>query len=423
MSQWTTIVPHLVFAALIRLFLVLYGILHDRTFQLKYTDVDYVVFTDGAKYVVDGRSPFLRYGYRYTPALALLMIPNVLMMKIFGKLMFISFDLATGYLIYKILSLIRGARVTEDFAVTAANIWLYNPLPLVISTRGSSDSIMTTLVLLVLFYLAKDKCIPAGLTYGFAVHFKLYPIIYSPAIYWYLNSKTSSKSLFSLSSINPFTRKRLTFFICALSTFMFTTLLSYHFYGNKYINEAWLYHLSRIDSQHNFSIYFYLFQLAKDESLVSLISLIATLVQASAILYTLRYIIWPTSVSSYAEDSRLFSLLFSTFMSTYLFVSLNKVITSQYFIWYFSLVPLIIPVTCHEIPCIRLVHMLIIWLLAQALWLAPAYMYELIGVKGALIYVWLASLSFCGVNLGLARVFSRAYTSSGNCLHNQEKGD
>lgn len=421
MSQWCTIVPHLAFAALIRVALVLYGILHDRLFQLKYTDVDYIVFTDGAKYIVEGRSPFLRYGYRYSPVLAMCMVPNVLAMKIFGKLIFVAFDLITGYLIYKILCLIRTPRVTESDGVTAAIIWLYNPLTFIISTRGSSDSMMTALVLLILFYLAKDKCLLAGITYGFAVHFKLYPIIYSPAIYWYLRDyQTPTKDTFNLSTVNPFTGKRVTFFISSLITFTCTTYLCYHFYGNKYINEAWLYHFSRIDSQHNFSIYFYLFQLASGTSIVSLISSAATLVQVVSILYCLKYVIWPASVSPFVQDSHLFSLLFSTFMSTYLFVSLNKVITSQYFIWYFSLVPLIIPVTYHAIPYSKYMKMLIIWLLAQVIWLVPAYVYEFLHVKGALIYVWMASIVFCCVNLTLARIVCEAYTASRKYLHHQQ---
>ena len=58
---------------------VLFGvsIYLDNYTKVGYSDIDYKVFTDGAKYVTQGMSPFERHTYRYTPLLAYLMTPNI----------------------------------------------------------------------------------------------------------------------------------------------------------------------------------------------------------------------------------------------------------------------------------------------------------------------------------------------------------
>ena len=86
-------------AALLRLALVVYGAYHDEVFEVRYTDIDYDVFSDGAQLVWRGRSPFERPTYRYTPLLAALLTPNVWLHPAFGKLLFATADLLVGELV------------------------------------------------------------------------------------------------------------------------------------------------------------------------------------------------------------------------------------------------------------------------------------------------------------------------------------
>jgi len=468
------LLPHIILSAVIRFSLVLYGLFHDQVFTLKYTDVDYSVFTDGALFVSEGRSPFLRNGYRYSPLMAVVVLPNIYFTRVFGKLVFVLFDLLTGYMIYKVLEKLPRL-VSRNAMVSSCLLWFYNPLPIVVSTRGSSDSIQTFLVLLLMYLLTTRRTLLAGLVFGLAIHVKLYPVIYVFAIFFVLrrqpshhhyhhhslkekgskvdneitNFASSSRSTSCLIDKlspgrdkvngdnfkknlwiwNPFTKQRMTFFFSAMVSFTVTTGLAYHLYGLKYINEAWIYHFTRKDSQHNFSIYFYLYHLGFSPLIESFIARIAFIPQILVIIFTVKWYLLDSiivgqrlrenSASLSVGEQVLFAkFLFACFCQTFMFVHLNKVITSQYFLWYLCLFPLTFPFL-HGIFLRGRQHLVTLfwWLTGQGIWLLTAYLLEFRRMTALLPVVWTASLLFLSINMWIIHRFQTNFNIVSTIVH------
>ena len=63
-------------------------------------------------------------------------------------------------------------------ATLLAALHLLNPLVFTISTRGSSESILTSLVLLTLFFALRGRWDAAAVLLGLSTHWKVFPFIY-----------------------------------------------------------------------------------------------------------------------------------------------------------------------------------------------------------------------------------------------------
>ena len=330
-------------------------------YGILYTDIDYHVFSDGAKHVAKLESPYERETYRYTPLLAALMIPNIKIWYPIGKFLLSTIDVGVGYLIELLLKyqdntnddektfndIVKATR-DETFYGYSSLFYLYNPLTIVICTRGSADCIITFLVLLSLIYLEKRNYYLSALIYGFAVHFKIYPIIYAPSLFLYLIYKEYVKNTRQphepiqfcqrifykiISTIKMvfkylFTKVALSFVIISSGIFFFFLSLFYKLIGYKFLYEYLLYHLVRKDHRHNYSIFYYTIYLTYDNDFSKYLSLITFLPQMILIL---------TATMFLYKDINLCLIVL-----TMIFVHFNKVITAQYFIWYLSLIPLII---------------------------------------------------------------------------------
>lgn len=223
-------------ATLLRAIFLVYGLLQDAYSPMKYTDIDYFVFTDAARFITQGQSPYNRDTYRYTPLLAWLIYPTAWpgFWFSFGKVLFAIGDIVAGWMMYRILR--THYSMSEERALRYASIWLLNPMVATISTRGSSEGLLGVFVTALLWATLAKHVALAGFLLGFAVHFKIYPFIYATSIVWWLddarykgrkhNSPDRAASIGSqiLSFLNP---QRLSLAVCSFVTFMGLNIIMY----------------------------------------------------------------------------------------------------------------------------------------------------------------------------------------------------
>ncbi len=315
--QWLTPIRLCVISWLLRLALILYGEVQDRLLNVKFTDIDYRVFSDASAHVLNGHSPYNRHTYRYTPLLAWLLVPNHILFYSFGKLVFISLDVLSGWLMCKVLEL-QG--ISKRDQIIACSFWLLNPLTAVVSSRGNAESVMAFLLTTCLYALMKDKVFVSALLYGLAVHVKIYPIIYSLPLVLKLGPvpwvrHPSSRIGFIIKWEHLINCNRTVFAITSTVTFILLTAMCYWLYGWQFLYESLLYHVTRTDIRHNFSVYFYMLYLTQGMWVSPFISLMVFVPQLVLVVMT---------AIRYYQD-----LPFCFFVQTFLFVTFNKVCTSQ----------------------------------------------------------------------------------------------
>jgi phosphatidylinositol glycan class M len=229
--------PSLVFLAaiLLRVVLFFYGLWQDANSPMKYTDIDYFVFTDASRFIAHGQSPYNRETYRYTPLLALMLLPTTWSSTwfSFGKAIFAVGDIVAGLLIVLILR--SSVNMPMEKALKFASIWLLNPMVATISTRGSSEGLLGVMVIALLWAVMQGRVILAGVLLGFGVHFKIYPFIYAPSIIWWLDDEclgipsTSSTSI--VGRVKCFCNtSRINVTLASLATFIGLNAIMYSMY-------------------------------------------------------------------------------------------------------------------------------------------------------------------------------------------------
>ncbi|KAI4190810.1 MAG: hypothetical protein LQ346_004851 [Caloplaca aetnensis] len=392
----------------LRVIFFIYGILQDAYAPVKYTDIDYFVFTDAARYVSQGRSPYERETYRYTPLLAWLLIPTSWQHSIwfsFGKVLFAASDIIAGWFIVRILQSPGGGAMSTERALKYASIWLLNPMVAAISTRGSSEGLLGVIVIALLWAVNRRRITLAGILLGLAVHFKIYPFIYGPSIIWFLESPSPTESKDKppptaiqsirkapaikdtiLNFMNP---SRVILLVSSLATFTSLNILMYAIYSKPFLEHTFFYHLTRIDHRHNFSPYNTLLHLSS--ALPDHVSNLK--LESLAFIPQLGISAFLIPVALAKKD-----IAGTMLAQTFAFVAFNKVCTSQYFLWYLILLPFYLPYSSFLANPRLGLTALTLWIGTQAIWLHQAYRLEFLGLSTFVPGLFISGLLFFAVN-------------------------
>ncbi|KPI90161.1 putative mannosyltransferase [Leptomonas seymouri] len=409
LSAWvdnSSIRTLLFYGAVVRCALLLYSAFHDHFFRVKYTDIDYMIVVDGAKEMLHGGSPFDRVTYRYTPLLAVLVLPAALVANPLGKVVFTLSDLGAAYYCYSIL---------QRFATVRSAKWmvmifiLFNPVVLNVSTRGNSDMIVSFMSMGVLAKFAEGRTFMAAAILGFAVHFKIYPIIYALplvlGVWEHASQKVFVRRLLHCAPIV------IGCALCFIVAFAIPTYLCYVWYGQQYLDEAFIYHVHREDHRHNFSPYWLLMYLNMGRRDLG----VGVDYSAGLFAFLPQF-----AVLFYASWKLRKNIAHACCVETILFVAFNKVCTVQYFVWF---LPFLGFVFCEPLRPKLLTDMavapkserssvwwsvaiIIAWSTTIPLWVWVAYPLEFEG-KNRYGLLWIVSCVFYLATVGLAAWLGR----------------
>lgn len=185
-----------------------------------------------------------------------------------------------------------------------------------------------------------------------------------------------------------------------LKVLIFTTGIFYLLYNYKFLYESIIYHFVRKDTRHNFSLYFYLQYLNSGELRINVLEKLLTVTPQLVLIILISFHFCRTRQT----------IQFALFLIAFIMVTYNPVITSQYFVWFLSLLPL----TINNFRSLTVKQMIILpslWFLGQGMWLLCAYFLEFKGIN-SFDFIWLASVIFFIINIIIVQILVESYDDS-----------
>lgn len=401
--------------------------------------------------------PYSRATYRYTPLLALILSPAHAVEwapPIWGKLLFALGDIVCALLMWAILDTRASHHAARSLSQPWAThlpglLWLLNPFPAQIATRGSADSLVLVLVLGFIALLLRatpemelvgSHAIPgdapekpgertqhdpadlrvadevawygAAALLALAVHFKLYPVIYGSSVLAHLATyrRHAIRILCGIKNPGAFDVNILGIEFAAIAGMMYAVLNLgvWLFWGQPFVRHALLYHVTRQDPKHNFSVYFLSTYLAGSFDASSTPPIVQTLYSlAASPLASFVPQLLACAYVGFTLGGK--DLVLSCAVQTVVFVAWNKVYTSQYFLWYLVFVP-IVGVTLHFDSYLKPVFLAGLWAAAQGIWLYWAYRLEFMA-QDTFVPLWLSSMLLLATQVYLVQSCLTAWES------------
>jgi phosphatidylinositol glycan class M len=184
----------------------------------------------------------------YSPVLAALLTPNVLLGEWWGKALFAACDCAVGVMIMRLLQ-------RHALALPLACTWLLNPIVVNVSTRGNAEGFVAVWAVASLYAFERRRYTAAAVLLGIAAHIKIYPVVYGvPMALFLLRAQQSpdfapkdfmqrvrSAAAFGAGMCSRFVARSLTAHdprTVAAATFIAITSLCYAVYGYAFLFEV-----------------------------------------------------------------------------------------------------------------------------------------------------------------------------------------